>query len=492
MNFRDILIVDDEPQMLIAMGESIKRCGHSILAAASGVEALNILRTNQFRLVVTDLRMPEVTGLDLLKEVKYSSPRTQVVLVTAHGTINNAVEAMKMGAFDYLLKPFSSDELQAVVRRAVEKNESYLVVNKSKIHAFPIVTQDPDMLATLELAEQASRGRATILIQAESGTGKELVARCIHQSSSRKDGPFVAVNCAALPENLLEAELFGHERGAFTGAVAQKLGKFELASNGTLLLDEIGEMVPLLQAKLLRVLQEKEIDRVGGKNPIPIDVRVIATTNKDLKSLVKAGTFREDLYYRLNVIPIGIPPLRARRGDVGILAAYFCEKYGQESRGEKMELSPEALQALDEHEWPGNVRELENVIQRATALASTLMIYPRDLFLNGAFDRLEGHENDRHTAFVAPARSRAVQSEVSESGEKNHALTHISESPRSGDLRAGCSVSQMEKELIRVTLAETAGNRTHAAKLLGISLRTLRNKLREYRMAEVVTQIGES
>src|SRR5262245_31667381 len=289
--------------MLIAMGESIKRCGHSILAAASGVEALNILKTNQFRLVVTDLRMPEVTGLDLLKEVKYSSPRTQVVLVTAHGTVNNAVEAMKMGAFDYLLKPFSSDELQTVVRRAVEKNESYLVVNKSKIHAFPIVTQDPDMLATLELAEQASRGRATILIQAESGTGKELVARCIHQSSSRKDGPFVAVNCAALPENLLEAELFGHERGAFTGAVAQKLGKFELANNGTLLLDEIGEMVPLLQAKLLRVLQEKEIDRVGGKNPIPVDVRVIATTNKDLKALVKNGTFREDLYYRLQVTP---------------------------------------------------------------------------------------------------------------------------------------------------------------------------------------------
>lgn len=259
---KDVLIVDDEPQMLIAMNETIRRSGYSITTAGSGLEALDLLKESRYRLVITDLRMPRVTGIDLLREVKSLSPRTQVVLVTAHGTVNNAVEAMKMGAFDYLMKPFSSEELKQIVSRALWKNESYLMVKKSDSH-FPILTQDPDVLAMLELGEQASKGKATVLIQAESGTGKELVARSIHQASPRSQGPFIAVNCAALPENLLEAELFGHEKGAFTGAVMQKPGKFELANGGTLLLDEIGEMVPLLQAKLLRVLQEQEVDRVG-------------------------------------------------------------------------------------------------------------------------------------------------------------------------------------------------------------------------------------
>jgi len=487
MTQQDILIVDDEPQMLIAMNETVKRAGFSIATAGSGVEALAKIKSCYYRLVITDLRMPVVSGLDVLKEVKYSSPRTQVVLVTAHGTVNNAVEAMKMGAFDYLLKPFSAEDLQSVVQRAIQKNESFLTVRKAHSRPFPIVTQDPDMRAALELAEQAARGKATILIQAESGTGKELVARSIHQLSPRKDDPFVAVNCAALPDHLLEAELFGHERGAFTGAIAQKLGKFELANHGTLLLDEIGEMVPLLQAKLLRVLQEKEIDRVGGKNPIPVDVRVIATTNKDLKTLVQNGTFREDLYYRLNVIPLGIPPLRKRRGDVGLLADYFCEKYGLETHNRKMALAPETHELLTRYDWPGNVRELENVMQRATSLAANSVIYPQDLFLHDAFRRLSPQ-----TAIPSLLTSDTLSLPTAPAAEPDSSDRKESKGVPAGmDLKAGCSVSEMEKQLIQITLAETDGNRTHAARLLGISLRTLRNKLREYRLAEALVGVED-
>jgi two-component system response regulator FlrC len=462
---KDVLIVDDEPQMLIGMNETLKRDGLSIATASSGVEAMARLKDTQFRLIITDLRMPPVTGIDLLREAKASSPRTQVVLVTAHGTVTNAVEAMKLGAFDYLLKPFSSGELREVVRRAIRQEDGFLTVRKSQ-QTFPIITQDPEMLNTLELAEQAARGKSTVLIQAESGTGKELVARWIHQASPRNDSAFVAVNCAALPENLLEAELFGHEKGAFTGALTQKPGKFELANHGTILLDEIGEMVPLLQAKLLRVLQEQEVDRVGGSRPIAIDVRVIATTNKDLAAMVKQGTFREDLYYRLNVIPLSIPPLRKRKGDIVLLARHFSEVYGLQS-GKRKELAPATINVLTDHEWRGNARELENVIQRAMALSTNVTIYPQDLFL--------------------PAER--VLCNVASGCESNEDPTGGGVPPSNGlqsslDLKAGFSMSAMEEKLIHLTLAETGGNRTRAAQLLGISLRTLRNKLREYRLAE--------
>jgi two-component system response regulator FlrC len=467
----DVLIVDDEPQMLIAMNETIRREGYSISTAGSGIEALAKLKESQFRLVITDLRMPRITGLDLLREVKCASPRTQVVLVTAHGTVSNAVEAMKLGAFDYLLKPFSAGDLQGVVRRAIQKNESFLTVHKAR-HNFPIITQDPDMLAMLELAEQAAKGKATVLLQAESGTGKELIARSIHQASPRSEAQFVAVNCAALPDNLLESELFGYEKGAFTGAIAQKPGKFELAHGGTLLLDEIGEMAPLLQAKLLRVLQEQEVDRIGGKHPIPVDVRVIATTNKELKNLIQTGHFREDLYFRLNVIPLTIPPLRSRRGDIPLLANHFCEKYGLEGCGQTLELAPQTLELLVKYDWPGNIRELENVVQRAAALAKNSTIYPKDLFLpqqSGCSSERNG--NDQETSGSVPQDGPPLEGE--------------SDAPVSQkiQLKAGFSVSEMEKRLIQLTLEETGGNRTRAAQLLGISLRTLRNKLREYRVA---------
>ncbi len=451
----DILIVDDDAQMRMAMSETLKRTSYTISTASSGSEALQLLKGTQFRLVITDLRMPVITGFDILREVKSISPRTQVLLVTAHATIDNAVEAMKLGAFDYLVKPFSPPNLMDVVERALRKNESFHSVGKSS-KRFPLITQDPDMLATLDLAEHAAKGRSTILIQAESGTGKELLARWIHQSSLRKDGPFVAVNCAALPENLLEAELFGFEKGAFTGASAQKPGKFELAEGGTILLDEIGEMVPLLQAKLLRVLQEQEVDRLGGRKPIPLNVRVIATTNRDLRTLVRDGAFREDLYYRLNVIRLSLPPLRKRKEDAILLAKFFCEKYGMENAGRKMELSPETIRLISQYEWRGNVRELENAIQRGTSLCYGSTITPMDLSL--------GEENS--------PRGTAMDPEMS---------ANAAGIPAGLDLKAGVSVSAMERRLIEITLTETAGNRTRAAQLLGISLRTLRNKLREYR-----------
>jgi len=465
---KDVLIVDDEPQMLIAMNETLKRDGLSIATASSGVEAITKLKDAQFRLVITDLRMPVVTGIEVLQEAKSVSPRTQVVLVTAHGTVGNAVEAMKLGAFDYLLKPFSSTDLRGVVRRAIRRSDGFLTVRKSQ-QTLPIITQDPDMLATLELAEQAAKGKSTVLIQAESGTGKELMARWIHQASPRSEGPFVAVNCAALPENLLEAELFGHEKGAFTGAMMQKPGKFEIAHHGTILLDEIGEMVPLLQAKLLRVLQEQEVDRVGGSRPIPIDVRVLATTNRDLPAMVRAGSFREDLYYRLNVIPLSIPPLRKRRGDIVLLANHFCEQYTLQSSRRK-ELAPETIKFLCAYDWHGNARELENVIQRATALSANSTIYPQDLFLpeKAGLPRFQDNLDSGQEPLTAPdPRGDETDRKVAE------AL----------DLKAGFSMSEMEKKLIHLTLAETGGNRTRAAQLLGISLRTLRNKLREYRLA---------
>jgi two-component system response regulator FlrC len=450
----ELLVVDDEPQMLIAINETLRRKGYNITTAGSGIEALCRIKERYYQLVLTDLRMPEVSGLDLLKKVKAFSPQTPVVLLTAYGTIQNAVDAMRHGAFDYLLKPFSSESLEAVVRRALGTASG-----KEERVAHEIITQDPEFSQVLEKAGQAAGSTATILVEAESGTGKELLARMIHRKSARATGPFVAVNCAALPENLLESELFGFEKGSFTGAASSKPGKFELAQHGTLLLDEIGEMAPILQAKLLRVLQEKEVDRIGGKEPIKIDVRVIATTNCDLQSLVRAGRFREDLYYRLNVIRLTIPPLRERADDLPLLADFFCKRYAREFGKQELEFSAAALDHLRRHRWPGNVRELENAIQRAVALCSDSVITPEELVLATGSD--DG-------ADVAPSSAAKV-------------------------VPAGVTTMRdMERELIRKTLEDTGGNRTRAAKVLGISLRTLRNKLNEFGLQDRPAKFAQS
>jgi len=377
------------------------------------------------------------------------APQTPVVLLTAYGTIQNAVDAMRLGAFDYLLKPFDSESLETVVRRALGSSRgSYDRASHD------IITQDPDFIMLLERASQAASSTATILIEAESGTGKELVARMIHRGSPRASGPFVAVNCAALPENLLESELFGFEKGSFTGASASKPGKFELANHGTLLLDEIGEMAPILQAKLLRVLQEREVDRIGGKEPVRIDVRVIATTNRNLLSLVRAGQFREDLYYRLNVVCLEIPPLRKRKDDIPLLVNFFCDRYGKEFGKGGIGCAPEALELMIGHSWPGNVRELENTVQRAVALSNGSEIAVKDLVLR--------NEDAHEEAGSAPA------------------------------LAAGTTVREMERLLICKTLEDTSGNRTKAARLLGISLRTLRNKLNEFGLQDRQAKLAQS
>ncbi len=439
----EILVVDDEPQMLIAVEETLRRKGYRITTAGSGAEALCRIKERYFHLVLTDMRMPEISGLELLKKTRSLLPQIPVILLTAYGTIQNAVEAMKHGAYDYLVKPFSAESLEAVVRRALES-----VPGKEDRNGHEIITQDPEFSRILDRAGHAASSTATVLIEAESGTGKELIARMIHKRSSRSSGPFIAVNCAALPENLLESELFGFEKGAFTGALGSKPGKFELADHGTLLLDEIGEMAPILQAKLLRVLQEREVDRIGGKEPVRIDVRVIATTNRHLACLVTEGRFREDLYYRLKVVCLGIPPLRQRPGDIALLADFFCKRYARQYGREDIHFNADALKVLQSYDWPGNVRELENVVQRSVALASGPTMDASDLDL--------------------------FQEEISKT------LKSSAPSPSAKLIPSGTTVREMERLLISKTLEDTGGNRTRAAKMLGISLRTLRNKLNEF------------
>jgi two-component system response regulator FlrC len=451
----ELLVVDDEPQMLIAINETLRRSGYSITTAGSGMEAIRRLKEKYYQLVITDMRMPEVSGLDLLRKVKSLTPQIPVILLTAYGTVQNAVDAMRDGAYDYLLKPFSSEALENVVRRALNAASQ-----KNERVSHEIITQDAEFSRTLEQASQAAQSTATVLIEAESGTGKELLARMIHSKSPRNSSSFVAVNCAALPENLLESELFGFEKGSFTGASASKPGKFELANKGTLLLDEIGEMAPILQAKLLRVLQEKEIDRIGGKDPVSIDVRIIATTNRDLQALVRDEGFREDLYYRLNVVCLSIPPLRQRRSDIPLLADFFCKRYGKNFGREGITISPEALDRLCLHDWPGNVRELENMIQRAVTLCTASLIRAQDLHLS------EPHVS----ASTLPAYNRTPELGFS----------------------AGVTMREMERQLICRTLEDTNGNRTKAAKCLGISLRTLRNKLNEFGLQDRQAKSAQS
>jgi DNA-binding NtrC family response regulator len=434
-----LLVVDDDVQMQSALEAALRRKGFSVETASNGLEASRKLENLEVSAVLTDLRMPGMNGFELLQHIRENKPALPVIVLSAYGSVPDAVEAMKAGASDFLLKPFSADALDEALSRLSEDTAAAARTMPVSL-SNDIITEDPEMRMLLKRAAHVARARATILVQAESGTGKELLARWIHKNSAQSDGPFIAVNCAALPENLLESELFGYEKGAFTGANTMKPGKFELAQNGTILLDEIGEMVPLLQAKLLRVLQEHELDRVGGKRPIRLNVRVIATTNKNLRKLIQRGQFREDLYFRLNVVPLRIPPLRERKGDIPVLVQYFAKKYGATSQSS--EIDAEILELLTRYSWPGNVRELENVIQRSFAIRGSLKLSPVDLY-DQAIDSAENS---------AP--------------------------------QAGSSVSEMERKLIMATLEETSGNRTHAAKLLGISLRTLRNKLREYRVVE--------
>ncbi len=436
-----ILVVDDEESMRIALSEALIRGGHRVDCVANGHDALTKISSESFKLVVTDVRMPKMDGLEVLQEIRKISPQTPVIVITAYGAVQNAVDAMRRGAADYILKPFSFEDLSAAVKRAlVNENGQNGGSSRDDHQVREIVTRDQQMLNCITMAKNVALSKSTVLIQGESGTGKELFARYIHQHSEYSDKILVAINCAAIPENLLESELFGYEKGAFTGAASKRLGKFELAQGSTLLLDEVGEMGLTLQAKLLRVLQEFEIDRVGGTEPVPIDVRVIATTNVDLQQAVDEGKFREDLFYRLNVIPLRIPPLRKRRDDIPPLVEHFVKKHSERCKKATPQVSPELLAVLKDYEWRGNVRELENVIERTVLLHRGDVLWPQHLVIE--------EDNGKES-------------------------THFS--------KGGKTMKEMERALILQALEELEGNRTHAAEALGISIRTLRNKLSEYK-----------
>jgi len=384
-NLSQILLIDDEADNREALSLLLSQAGYKVRTASSGEEGLEILLENPFEIVITDLFLPGVSGIDILKKVKEESPFTNVILITGHASAETAVEAMKEGAFDYITKPFNFDQLKILVVKALEKSRLvsenlYLRQQlRGKYKFANIIGHSLAMQAVFSRLEKIVNTDSTILILGESGTGKELVAKAVHFNSPRREKPFIAINCGAIPAELLESELFGHVRGAFTGAVSDKPGKFELANRGTIFLDEIATMPMHLQMKLLRVLQEQEIERVGGNRRIQLNVRVISATNADLEERVREGYFREDLYYRLNVIPITLPPLRDRREDVPLLARHFLQKTCREMKKTLMALSPEAMRALENYQWPGNVREMENVIERTVALTDGESIGLHDL-----------------------------------------------------------------------------------------------------------------
>lgn len=435
------MLVDGDLEQKAAMARTLDSEGYSLVSVPDDTCALEKLAGESYELVISEMTLPRSDGVRLLKRMRDLGLLTPVVILTARATVTQAVEAMKLGALDVVLKPLDPKTLKALVaqiRPSPRPAEKDPVENKHTL-----LTQDRRMKEILDQARDIANSRASVFIQGESGTGKELLARYIHRHSRRRDKPFVAVNCSALPETLLESEILGHEKGSFTGAVARKKGKFELAHEGTLLLDEISEMAFALQSKLLRVLQEKEVDRIGGDRPVPVDVRVMATTNRDIEKLLKEGGFREDLFFRLNVIPFRLLPLRERKDDIPLLARFFVEKYSRLEGRSVKGLTEEAVECLVQRPWRGNVRELENTMARAVLLCKGESIGKKDLSLEGQ-DRL-------------------------------------AEIPGTMPAFTSISLKEIEKKTILHALDRTNGNRTHAAEILGISVRTLRNKLNEYR-----------
>ncbi|MEA3545914.1 MAG: sigma-54 dependent transcriptional regulator [Thermodesulfobacteriota bacterium] len=439
-----ILVAEDEEIMRITMLDHLRNQGWQVDEAANGTDALALVKKNSYDLIISDIRMPGIDGENLLEEVKRLAPRTEMILITAHGNTDDALNCLKKGAADYILKPFDLDDLTFRVQRLLN-----ILTIKARCVSLesccgqrhPLIGSSSPMQRMLSLISQVTQTDLTVLIHGESGTGKELVAAAIHYESRRADKPYIRVNCAAIPAGLLESELFGHEKGAFTGADQLSIGKFELADQGTILLDEIGDMPLALQVKLLRVLQEHEIERVGGKKPIQIDVRVLCSTTKNLAEEVRKGMFREDLYYRLQVIPIVVPTLRERKDDIAELTDFFLQKFGEE-RGLTFTLATDAFQVLKKYPFPGNVRELRNLLERMTVLAPAPKIQLWDL----------------------PIEIRGVEESLAEKGEVNLAA----------------AVAVAEKKCIRSALMKTGGNKTVAAEVLGISRKNLWEKMKQY------------
>jgi len=448
-----ILIIDDEPAQVQALSGFLKKKGFTIEKANSGSDGISVVEKKSVDLIITDFKMPDMDGLSVLKRAKEINPEIDVILMTAYGTIESAIEAMREGAVDYLTKPVDLSQLELMINRVLERkqliSENRLLREQlaEKFRFEQIISVSETMEEAINIAGRVAPSKATVLITGESGTGKELIARAIHFASPRKDQPFLAVNCAALAENLLESELFGHEKGAFTGADRLRKGRFESANSGTLFIDEIGEIVLTTQVKLLRVLQEQSFERVGGTDPIHVDVRILTATNRNLEQMVENGTFREDLYYRLNVVRINIPPLRKRKADIPLLVDYFLKKYSTENNKPVSGISREAMDHLMKYDFPGNIRELENMMEQAVVLTRQNVITTKDLPMTVQNIRLES----RKTASL-----------------------------KQGNFTQ--QVEDFERSLIEKALAETNGVQTKAAEILGITERHLRYKLKKYGM----------
>jgi two-component system response regulator PilR (NtrC family) len=450
-----ILVVDDERSIREVLSSLLRKEGYEVAAADGGEAAIEAVRREAFDAVITDVRMPKVDGLQVLRAVKDLSPGTVVIMITAFGTSETAVEAMKLGAYDYITKPFKYDEVTLNIRRALERkrlrDENLKLKQQlgTQYRFENIIGKSPRIVQVFNTIRKIADSQSTVMITGESGTGKELVAQAIHFNSHRRDKPFVSVNCGAIPEGLMESELFGHVKGAFTGAVANKVGLFSAAEGGTLFLDEITEIPPLLQVKLLRAIQEREIRRVGDTRDLKVDVRLIAATNKDLEAAVADGTLREDLFYRLNVIPVQLPALRERREDIPLLVAHFLQKYGKELGKEVKGVSAEAVALLEHYHWPGNIRELENVIERAVVLGAGEILTPEALP-----DSLKRQRQPRGTDLELPEEGM--------------------------DLEA--TLDQIEAALLLKALDRTGGVQTRAAEVLGLSFRQFRYKLQKHKI----------
>lgn len=453
----DILLVEDKESLRQALRLTLENAGYSVKEAADVPAAAAAISGAPLRLVLTDLRLPSGSGLDVLRAVRAVDPEIPVVLMTGYGTVDEAVRAMKEGAYDFLQKPVDSNYLLVLVERMFDQAKlrtEYILLKEeyAKRYGFPrIIGESAILKHAVTETQKVAKTETTVFLLGESGTGKELFARAVHHLSERRNKPFVAINCAAIPETLIENELFGHERGAFTGANDRRAGKFELASEGTIFLDEIGELPLSVQGKLLRAIEEKVIDRIGGRAPIPVNFRIVAATNRDLNAAVEVGEFRRDLYYRLAVFPITVPPLRERGADIVLLAKFFAAQYGRELRGRAASPSEAACKFLAAHAWPGNVRELKNVIERACILADSLTLEPKDLGLTSA-------------------SGRAI--ELDDCLDLSGTLSEAAER----------AVGLVERRMIADALAAHGGNKSRAAEALSVSYKTLLNKIKDYQI----------
>lgn len=451
-NNKHILVVDDEPAYRKMLSELLEGIDYRVDSAADGEQAVKMAQKSTYDLVITDLSLPKMNGTQVLAAVKRANPDTPVILITGYATVDTAIEAMKLGAYDYIAKPFNIDRIELVIGRALERSRlidenNYLRGELREKYGFDnIIGHNTDIQKAYVLAAQVAQTTATVLVLGETGTGKEFLARTIHYQSKRSQGPFVKVNCGALTETLLESELFGHEKGAFTGAIARRIGRFEMAQGGSIFLDEIGDISLATQLKLLRVLQEKQFERVGGSDTLTVDTRIIAATNRDLAKAIKENNFREDLFYRLNVITINLPPLRERKEDIRVLAEHFISKHNIETGKQIGGLSDDAIAALEAHHWPGNIRELENCIERAVILTNNEIITPQDLYFFS------------HESSVPAPQADAV----------NQPAARL------------CSMKDVERDHISRVLSACEWHMSRAAEILEIDRKTLRNKIREF------------